>query len=90
MWKTQMGASMTAEKEATEEKTKVAVASIMHPAYRTTAMLRRTLASSQQQNADLRGRPEFSVSVDHHCGPSLWWRNIYQRVAEAYRPERLY
>lgn len=53
MWKTQTGASMTVEKEATEEKTKVAVASIMYPAYRTTGMLRRTLASNQQQNADL-------------------------------------
>lgn len=48
-----MGASMTVEKEATEEKRKVAVASIMYPAYRTTGMLRRTLASNQQQNADL-------------------------------------
>lgn len=66
MWKTQMGACMTVEKEATEEKTKVAVASIMHPAYRTTGMLRRTLASSQQQKADLRGPFEFSVSLDHY------------------------
>lgn len=53
MWKTQMGASMMVEKEATEEKRKVAVASIMYPAYRTTGMLRRTLASNQQQKADL-------------------------------------
>lgn len=53
MWKTHVGAFMTVEKEATEEKRKPAVASVMYPPYRGTGMQKSTLASSQQQNADL-------------------------------------
>lgn len=53
MWKTHVGAFMMVEKEATEEKMKAAVASVMYPAYRSTGMQKRTLASNQQQNADL-------------------------------------
>lgn len=55
MWKTHVGAFMMVEKEATEEKMKPAVASVMYPAYRGTGMQKRTLASNQQQNADLWG-----------------------------------
>lgn len=61
MLKTHGGAFMAAEKEAADKKTKAAVASIMYPAYSTTGMLRRTLASNQQQNADLRRRLQVSV-----------------------------
>lgn len=63
MEKTQRGAEKEAQKEATEQRMKVAVASIMHPACRTTGMLRRMLASNQQQNADLLARLKVSVAV---------------------------
>lgn len=63
MQKTHCGAFRTVEKEATEKKMKAAVASIMYAAYGSTGMLRRMLASNQQQNADLLRRLQVSVAV---------------------------
>lgn len=78
---------MAVEKEATEERMKAAAASSMYPAYRTTGMLRRTLASNQQQKADLLGRAQVSGAAVLHGGPEVTC--AHQRVAEAYRPEYL-
>lgn len=63
MWKTHCGAFMAVEKEATEERMKAAAASRAYPAYRSTGMLRRTLASNQQQKADLWRRLQVSAAV---------------------------